>query len=96
MNDSEEVWTVGKVADFLGVHRVTVHRISRTQLPYTEHGGRKIRHYDPNIVKVYGAGCVHPIDESLAGILASHETRISNLETHLRGKDHEGRPHSTG
>lgn len=89
MDDKQEAWTVSKVASFLGIHRVSVYRIPRDKLPYLEHGRRKIRHYDPAIVQAYENGCASPIDESLAGTISSHEKRISELERHLRGKDHE-------
>jgi len=88
----EEWWTAGRVAEELEVHRVSVNRIPREDLPYTEHGGRKVRRYDPEVVRAYAATRTAPPDTSLAGILADHERRLADHERRLNTIEDRDRP----
>ena len=86
----EEWWPASRAAKLLGIHRVTLHRIPRDQLPYREIGARRIRRYRPDDVRAYAAGQDAPPGESLPSlvaeqgrILAEHEARIRAIEERL-------------
>jgi len=77
-------WTAGQVAGYLGVHRATVARIPREDLPYTEHGGRAVRRYDPGAVRAFKALHDTDRDASLAGLLAEHSRRLDEHDAELQ------------
>ena len=82
-----EWWTVGAVADLLGVHRVSVHRIPRDELGYVEHGRRKVRRYSPADVRAY-ADARAVTTGGVPGVLAmvvDHERRLVAVEEQLGG-----------
>jgi hypothetical protein len=88
--DPEEWWPASRAARLLGIHRVTLHRIPRSRLPYREIGERKIRRYRPDDVRAYTAGQDAPPGESLPSlmaeqdrILAEHEARLRRIEDRL-------------
>jgi len=83
-DDADPWWTAGQVAAHLGVHRATVARIPRTDLPYTEHGGRRTRRYDPSAVRAFKALHDTDRDASLAGLLAEHSRRLDAHDAELQ------------
>jgi len=83
-DDDPQWWTASQVADYLGAHRSTVARgIPRKDLPYTEHGGRKVRRYDPAAVRAFKALRDVDQDASLAGLLAEHSRRLDEHDAEL-------------
>ena len=78
-------WTAGQVAVHLGVHRATVARIPRSELPYDTHGGRDVRRYSPDAVRAFAALRSPAPDASLAGLLAEHARRLDGHDIELAG-----------
>ena len=83
-DDDPTWWTAGQVAKYLGVHRATVARISREDLPYAEHGGRRTRRYDPGAIRAFKALHDTSSDASLAGLLAEHSRRLDAHDAELQ------------
>lgn len=71
-----EWWGVGKTAEYLGVHRSTLHRWPPEALPYTEAGQRRNRRYLADDVRAFAA--TYP--RAMASAIDDHETRIARLE----------------
>jgi hypothetical protein len=94
-DDDDPWWTASRVAEYLGVHRATVARIPRDDLPYAEHGGRGVRRYDPSAVRAFRALHDTSSDASLAGLLAEHSRRLDEHDAALdeiRRRLGEGEP----